>query len=81
MKVTVTGPELCGDYVVAEQRDDGTLVLEPERERLSEVIAETDGQVFRDEEFIAHLERLEAAEDQFRESRNRPRVPSLGEGG
>jgi len=27
------------------------------------VIAETDGQVFRDEEFIAHLERVAAAED------------------
>lgn len=63
MKVTVKGPELSGEYVVAEQRDDGTLVLEPQRERLSRVVAETDGEVFRDEEFIAHLERLEAAED------------------
>lgn len=63
MKVTVDGPELSGSYFVAEQRDDGTLVLEPARELLSEVVAETDGKVFRDEEFIAHLERLEAAED------------------
>ncbi len=63
MKVTVTGPDLAGSYVVAEQREDGTLVLEPERELLSEVAAETDGQVFRDEEFIAHLDRIAAAED------------------
>jgi hypothetical protein len=27
MKVTVTGPDLNGSYVVAEQHDDGTLVL------------------------------------------------------
>lgn len=39
--------------VAREQREDGTLVLEPEGERLSEVIADSDGQVFRDEEFIA----------------------------
>lgn len=63
MKVTVTGPDLTGSYVVAEQRDDGTLVLQPERERLSEVIAETDGRIFEDEEFISHLERVAAAED------------------
>jgi hypothetical protein len=63
MKVNVTGPDLAGSYVVAEQRDDGTLVLEPERERLSEVMAETDGRVFRDEEFVAHLERVAAADD------------------
>ncbi len=63
MKVTVNGPDLSGDYVVAEQRDDGTLVLEPQRELLSAVVAETDGQVFHDEEFIAHLERVAAAED------------------
>lgn len=62
-KVTVNGPDISGLYVVAEERDDGTLVLEPARERLSAVIAETDGQVFQDEEFIAHLERVAAAED------------------
>lgn len=63
MKVTVDGPELSGSYVVTEQRDDGTLVLEPECERLSEVIADTEGQVFRDEEFIAHPERVAVAKD------------------
>jgi hypothetical protein len=63
MKVTVKGSDVSGSYVVAEQRDDGTLVLEPEHERLSAVIAETDGQVFHDDEFIAHLERAAATED------------------
>lgn len=63
MRLTLTEPELSGSYEVIEHRDDGTLVLRPEREMLSRVVAETDGQVFRDEEFIAHLGRLEAAED------------------
>jgi hypothetical protein len=61
--VTLTDPEFEGSYRVLERRADGTLVLQPEREKLSQVVAETDDQVFRDEEFIAHLERLEAAED------------------
>jgi len=52
-----------GSYFVAEHRDDGTLVLEPERERLSEVIAQTERQVLRDDEFIVHLERVATAED------------------
>jgi hypothetical protein len=30
MKVTLTEPEVAGSYIVAEQRDDGTLVLRPE---------------------------------------------------
>lgn len=38
-------------------------MLEPARERLSQVGSETNVQVFRDEEIIARLERLEAAED------------------
>lgn len=29
MKVTLTEPEIAGSYVVAEQRDDGSLVLVP----------------------------------------------------
>lgn len=61
--VTLTESEFKGCYRVLERREDGTLVLQPHREKLSQVVAETDGQVFRDEEFIAHLERLEAAED------------------
>lgn len=65
LRVTLTEPGLAGSYVVAERRPDGALVLEPEpeRERLSEVIAETEDAVFRDEEFIAHLERVARSED------------------
>lgn len=62
-KVTLTEPGVAGSYVVAERRANGTLVLEPEREQLSAVIDQTRGKVFRDEEFIEHLERVAAAED------------------
>jgi hypothetical protein len=30
MRVTLTEPEIAGSYIVAEQRNDGTLVLRPE---------------------------------------------------
>lgn len=63
MKVTLTEPGVAGSYVIAERRPNGALVLEPERERLSEVIAETEGEVFRDEEFAEHLKRVAASED------------------
>jgi hypothetical protein len=63
LKVTLTEPGIAGSYVVTERRSDGALVLMPEREHLSDVIAETEGQVFRDDEFIAHLERVARAED------------------
>jgi hypothetical protein len=39
------------------------MALQHDNGKLSQVVAETDGQVFRDEAFIAHLERLEAADD------------------
>jgi hypothetical protein len=61
--VRLSDPELAGLYEVVEQRPDGSLVLRPERELLSDVLRETDGSVFRDDEFIAHLERVAAAED------------------
>jgi hypothetical protein len=38
-------------------------VLRPSAERLSDVLRETQGAVCRDDEFIAHLERVAAAED------------------
>ena len=63
MRVTLTEPEVAGSYVITERRPNGALVLEPERERLSAVIAETEGKVFRDEEFAQHLERVAASED------------------
>jgi hypothetical protein len=62
-RVTISGPELAGSYEVVEQRSDGSLLLRPETELLSEVLRETEGAVFRDEEFITHLERVMATED------------------
>lgn len=62
-RVTISGPGLNGSYEVVERRSDGSLLLRPEPELLSEVLRETDGAVFRDEEFIAHLERVMATED------------------
>lgn len=49
--------------MVAEKRPDGVLVLEPEREKLSAAIAEADGKVFGDEEFIEHLELAQTEDD------------------
>jgi hypothetical protein len=48
---------------LVERRADGSLLLRPEQERLSDVLRETDGQIFRDEEFAAHLQRVAATED------------------
>ncbi|MGH2764070.1 MAG: hypothetical protein ACRDL4_15305 [Thermoleophilaceae bacterium] len=61
--MTLTEPGVAGSYVIAERRPNGALVLEPERERLSVVIADAEGKVFHDEEFIEHLERVAASED------------------
>jgi hypothetical protein len=62
-RITLSEPGVAGSYELVERRVDGSLVLRPERERLSEVVRETEGAVFRDEEFIAHLERVAASED------------------
>ncbi len=59
MKVTVSGPDLSGDYVVAEQRDDGTLVLRPETS--DEVIEQFADQPLSGEEFLDSLQRLHEA--------------------
>lgn len=59
MKVTVNGPDLSGDYVVAEQRDDGTLVLRPESS--DEVIDQFADRVLTEGEFLGSLDRLHAA--------------------
>ena len=61
--VTLREPAYEGSYVVTEQRADGSLVLEPTREHLSDVIRETDGRVFSEDEFVAHLERVAATVD------------------
>jgi len=49
--------------IAVERREDGSLLLRPEPERLSDVIRDSEGVVFKDEEFIAHLERVAATED------------------
>jgi len=62
-RIRLSEPGVAGSYELVERRADGSLVLRPEGERLSEVLRETEGTVFRDEEFIAHLERVAASED------------------
>jgi hypothetical protein len=61
--VRLSDPELAGDYDVVERRPDGSLLLRPERERLSDVLRKTEGAVVKDDELIAHLERVAATED------------------
>lgn len=46
-----------------EHREDGSPPLRAEQERLSDVLRETEAQVFRGEEFAAHLERVAVSED------------------
>jgi len=62
-RITLSEPGIAGSYELVERRADGTLLLRPERELLSHVIRDSDGHVFRDEEFVAHLERVAAAAD------------------
>ncbi len=62
-RVTLREPGVAGSYELVERRGDGSLLLRPEPERLSDVVRETEGQVFRDEEFAAHLERVAASVD------------------
>ncbi len=69
-RVTITEPGLAGSYELVERREDGSLLLRPQRERLSDVIRETEGVVFKDEEFIAHLERIAAADDDLPDGRD-----------
>jgi hypothetical protein len=63
MRITLREPGVAGSYQLVERRGDGSLLLRPEHERLSDVLRETAGQIFRDEEFASHLERVAASED------------------
>jgi hypothetical protein len=58
MKITLREPGVAGSCELVERRGDGSLLLRPEHERLSDVLRETEGRVFRDDEFAAHLERV-----------------------
>jgi hypothetical protein len=63
MKITLREPGVAGAYELVERRGDGSLVLRPQHERRSDILRETDGRVFRDEEFAEHLQRIAASED------------------
>jgi len=62
-RIIVHDPEFEGSYDLVEQRLDGSLVLRPVSETLSEVLRETADSIFVDAEFVAHLERIAATED------------------
>ena len=62
-QITVSDPEFAGPYELVEQRADGSLLLRPIHERLSDVLDETADAVFVDDEFIRHLERVAASDD------------------
>ena len=59
MKVTLTEPGVAGEYIVAEHRDDGTLVLRPETS--DEVIEQFADRTLEGHEAIEALDRLHAA--------------------
>jgi hypothetical protein len=62
-RIRLSEPGIAGSDEIVERRSDGSLVLKPGPERLSEVMRETEGVTFRDDEFAAHLERVAATED------------------
>ena len=59
MKVTLTEEPLAGSYVVAEQHDDGTLVLRPETSE--EVIEQFADRPLSEAEALKALDRLTEA--------------------
>jgi hypothetical protein len=59
MKVTLTEPEIAGSYVVAGQREDGTLVLQPETS--DQVIEQFADRPLEGDEFLEALDRLHEA--------------------
>jgi hypothetical protein len=59
MRVTLTEPEIAGSYVVAEQRDDGTLVLRPETSE--EVIERFADRTLSEDEVLDAFARMHAA--------------------
>lgn len=65
-RITLREPGVAGSYELVERWGDGSLLLQPERERLSDLLRATPGHVFRDDEFAAHLERVAASEDDLR---------------
>jgi hypothetical protein len=78
LKVTLTEAGSAGSDVVTEP--DGALVLMPERERLSDVIARPRGRCFQDDEFIARLERVARAGDDLPSDESAYVVPTFERG-
>ncbi len=76
MKVTVTGPDVTGSYVVAERREDGTLVLRPETSE--EVIAQFADRTLSEEELLESFDRLHAAAER---EEGRPGPPGAATAG
>lgn len=59
MKVTLTEPAVAGEYVIAEQRQDGTLVLRPEAS--DEVVEQFSDRPLTGDELVESFERHDAA--------------------
>lgn len=57
--VTLSGPGLAGSYVVAEERDDGSLVLRPES--VEDVVAEFADRTLAEDEHEEMFRRLDRA--------------------
>jgi hypothetical protein len=74
LKITLREPGVAGSYELVERWGDGSLLLRPEHERLSDVLCETEGRVFRDDDFAAHLERVARARTTFPSTRPRRRA-------
>lgn len=62
--VTITEPGLAGSYVVAEQRPDGSLVLEPET--IDQVVEKFADRTLTENEQEEMFARLAAASDRAR---------------
>lgn len=62
-RIMVHDPEFEGSYELVECRSDGSLVLRPVREKLSDVLHETADAIFLGAEFTTHLQRVAASED------------------
>ena len=59
MRVTLTEPAIAGSYIIAEQREDGTLVLLPERS--DEVVQQFADRALSEDGVLEAFDRLHAA--------------------
>ena len=59
MRVILTEPAIAGSYVIAEQREDGTLVLRPESS--DEVIEQFAARALAEDGMLEAFDRLHAA--------------------